>query len=541
MLDLPGELWTHVFDLAADEDVIFQHGLPTTMAESAWFKTFHGEWALRSPQDALGLVQTRSYATKKAIVRTCKKWRSLGSEFLFRCLYFTDPARLLTLCAILDSSSAAATTTTASLGWWTKRIHLTRFYAATTRKTTAESLQDALISIIRHCPNLEIFIIDWPLGRTTFGPVADALATFTSKSLRTLHVNVPSSALPKVIWALDSLPHLFAVHIELEQSTSAEDATASEDTHLGAAGEIRLHLPGLRQLSLQGYIQEFVEQATGWALPALRHLSLNCGMRRIDLPDTLAFLAVHGTPLLFLDLYSIPTMPLPRILAACPALTTLCFNADWALLRANDDDDQPPLAHERLTSIGMHGLAYAFGVGYAAAHSQGDPLSALIVTSANDRTFSALCVRERFPALRRLRVLSRSLLGELDRENGPAAENGGMARWEHWWETCHRAGIRLEDCTGAVLGELPQDPPESESEDEEEDDEDEEETGEWKIAVPPMDSECGTQLTELRQLLDECRAMEAGRDDDYMYDNPAARAMFPGIPPVAPDTGPTET
>lgn len=65
MLDLPGELWTHVFDLAADEDVIFQHGLPISMAESAWFKDFWGEWALRSPQDALVLVQTRSYATKK--------------------------------------------------------------------------------------------------------------------------------------------------------------------------------------------------------------------------------------------------------------------------------------------------------------------------------------------------------------------------------------------------------------------------------------------------------------------------------------------
>lgn len=68
MPDLPAELWTHVFDLAADEDVIFQHGLPTTMAESAWFKDFFGEWMLRSPQDALDLVQRRSYATKKVCV-----------------------------------------------------------------------------------------------------------------------------------------------------------------------------------------------------------------------------------------------------------------------------------------------------------------------------------------------------------------------------------------------------------------------------------------------------------------------------------------
>ncbi|KAF7350092.1 hypothetical protein MVEN_01311100 [Mycena venus] len=537
MSDLPAELWTHVFDLAADEDVIFSHGLPTTMAESAWFKDFFGQWALRSPQDALDLVQRRSYATKKAIVRTCKKWRSLGSEFLFRCLYFNDPARLLTLCAILDSSSAASTTTTASLGWWARRIHLTRFYANTTRGTTPESLQDALISIIRHCPNLEIFIIDWPMTGTTFGPIADALTTFTSKSLRTLHVNVPSSALPKVIWALDSLPRIFAAHIELEASTPEDDSNASDDTHLGAASDIRLRLPGLQQLALRGQIQEFVEQATGWSLPSLRHLSLNCGTRRVDLPDTLAFLAVHGERLLFLDLYSIPAMPLPRILAFCPGLTTLAFNADWRLVRADDDDDEPPLAHERLAHVGLYGLDYAFGVGFAAAHAQGDPLPAFLVTSANDRTLQALCVRERFPALRRVRVLSRSLLVDLDKENGPAEEGGGMARWDRWWEACDRAGVRLEDCTGAQLGELPQDPPESESE--EEDDEEDEEVGEWNITIPPMQSEGGgTQLDELRRLLDECRAMEAGRDEDYMFNNPAAMAMFPDIPPVASGSGP---
>jgi hypothetical protein len=62
--NLPPELWTHIFDLAADEDVIFQYALPTVMAESAWSRAF-GEWSLRSPQEALNLIQRRSYATKK--------------------------------------------------------------------------------------------------------------------------------------------------------------------------------------------------------------------------------------------------------------------------------------------------------------------------------------------------------------------------------------------------------------------------------------------------------------------------------------------
>ncbi|KAJ7766118.1 hypothetical protein B0H16DRAFT_386555 [Mycena metata] len=535
MPDLPSELWTHVFDLAADEDVIFHPGLPTTMAESVWFKDFYGQWKLRTPQDALELVQRRSYMTKKAIVRTCKKWRSLGSEFLFRCLFFNDPARLLTLCAILDSSSAESTTATASLGWWTRRIHLTRSYANAARGTTPESLQDALISIIRHCPNLEIFIVDWPMTGATFGPIADALATFTKKSLRTLHVNVPSSALPKVIWALDSLPSVLAAHIEFEAST--QEATA-DDTRLGAAGDIRLRLPNLQQLALQGHIQEFVEQATGWDLPSLRHLSLTCGTSRVDLPDTLAFLTPHGANLLLLDLYSIPAMPLPRILALCPSLTTLAFNADWRIVRPDDDEEDPtapPLAHDRLTSVGLHGLAYAFGVGYAAAHAQEVPLPALLVTSANDRTLTALCTRARFPALKRVRALSRSLLVELDRANGPGEEGGGMARWERWWEECRAAGVRLEDCTGALLGELPQDPP-SESEDEdgsESEDEEEEDgvSGEWKSTLPP--AQVGSGLEDLRQLLEECRAMDEGRDENYMFNTPGIEAIFPGIPPVA--------
>lgn len=65
--DLPDEIWTHIFDLAADEDLIFQYGLPTSMAESAWFRSIITQWTLRTPQEALNLIQRRSYATKKVM------------------------------------------------------------------------------------------------------------------------------------------------------------------------------------------------------------------------------------------------------------------------------------------------------------------------------------------------------------------------------------------------------------------------------------------------------------------------------------------
>jgi hypothetical protein len=63
MIDLPSELWNAIFDIAADEDVIFDYSLPTVMAESTWFNSEN--WQLRTPQGSLHFVQRRSNATKK--------------------------------------------------------------------------------------------------------------------------------------------------------------------------------------------------------------------------------------------------------------------------------------------------------------------------------------------------------------------------------------------------------------------------------------------------------------------------------------------
>ena len=64
VVDLPAEIWIQIFYLAADEDIIIQHGLPTVLAESAWYKD-RDEWKLRSPQEAMEMLQRRSYAMKK--------------------------------------------------------------------------------------------------------------------------------------------------------------------------------------------------------------------------------------------------------------------------------------------------------------------------------------------------------------------------------------------------------------------------------------------------------------------------------------------
>lgn len=67
-MDLPAEIWAQIFNLAADDDLIFQYGLQTSFSVHAWWKAFHGDWLLRSPMEALNYIQKRSYFTKKVRV-----------------------------------------------------------------------------------------------------------------------------------------------------------------------------------------------------------------------------------------------------------------------------------------------------------------------------------------------------------------------------------------------------------------------------------------------------------------------------------------
>lgn len=76
---LPSEIWTRIFDLAADEGIIFNHDLPTVMAECVWFKTIFGQWQLRTAQESINLIQRRSYATKKVGVFLSKSLLRLTS------------------------------------------------------------------------------------------------------------------------------------------------------------------------------------------------------------------------------------------------------------------------------------------------------------------------------------------------------------------------------------------------------------------------------------------------------------------------------
>ena len=144
----------------------------------------------------------------------------------FSIVYISEIWRKRIYSAILDSSSSLATTVTSSYGWWTKRIHISRFYitpldttlvvAHDCISTIKDSFENALVSIIQHCSNHEIFIVEQTL-KGTFGPVADALKNYASRRLRTLNWNVTGDTLSKVIWALDDeLPCLITAPINIE-------------------------------------------------------------------------------------------------------------------------------------------------------------------------------------------------------------------------------------------------------------------------------------------------------------------------------------
>ena len=401
------------------------------------------------------------------------------------------------------------------------------------------NFENALVSIIQHCPNLEIFIVEQPL-KGAFGPVADALKTYSPRGLRTVQWNVTGDALSKVIWALDSLPYLISVHIDIETPVPPDQECAK----LGSATDLPLCLANLQQLSLRGFMTEFLEQSVGWDMPSLRSFAVDSGISQYDTPDIIAFLTSHGQNLVVLDLNLNvdPPVDVPTVLDICPALTTFTFNADWRLNVLGGVCNITKRPHLHISTIGLHGLSYAFGIPVGSSlgavagedSSYWSPLLTQIRGRYNDLNMAGIN-KSNFPKLRRIRALSQSMLNGLNRSNGPSSEIGS-ARWNRWSTTCAGSGIRLEDCTGQPLGTLPQDDEyEDESEedesgeeesddDEDQDGDDDDDSGEWESdeeepewgrRVSPLPEGNGRTM-ELTRLLEECRVMNEGRDEEMI-------------------------
>ncbi|KAH7919493.1 hypothetical protein BV22DRAFT_1022922 [Leucogyrophana mollusca] len=455
---LPPELWSHIFSLASDEDIILYPGLPTSFVPAAWYRyTFTPQLTLRTPQKALCILQCFAKPTKTSIVATCKAWRGLGTEVLMRCLFFSHIDDLFELAGCLAADPER--------GRWTRRLHVEHYGLG--EWGDSEIYVDLLRDIIQHFPNLEIFILDWRPMALCFGDVAGTLGKYC-RNLRTAYWHATVALVPKVIWVLDKLPNLVSVHLQFSTSASPHTVATTGELPLGVVESVHLTLPTLQELSLHGHAPLIIKQASGWSLPSLRYFSFESRSNEVSVHDVVGFLAAHGARLVFLDLNCITALDFPTILDLCPVVGTFCFNPDWpqahadAGLEATTAPTQTRMPaiwklvnrpHAHITQIGLHGLLFAFGVGLEPLAHMDSPA----YQRANDIYFGLLASREAFPRLERVRVLCRVVLSNMVSKSGPSVVSGTECRerWERWCGVCEELGVRLEDCTGALLKDLP--------------------------------------------------------------------------------------
>ena len=84
--------------------------------------------------------------------------------------------------------------------------------------TIMDHFENALVSIIQRCPNLEIFVVK-QLLKGAFEPVADALKRMRLEDSVQVHWNF----LSEVIWALDLLLYLITAHIDIETPMPSDE------------------------------------------------------------------------------------------------------------------------------------------------------------------------------------------------------------------------------------------------------------------------------------------------------------------------------
>ncbi|KAF9785508.1 hypothetical protein BJ322DRAFT_1006475 [Thelephora terrestris] len=492
---LPNEIWLCIFELSTVE-YLPNRELPNSMDKSAWFKNVFGSWSLQSPDELAVNAQKKRHKTVKAILSTCKRWRLIAGEFLFSHIAVFTLSPMHSLSDVLDKEP--------HLGTYARSIYL-----GVPEKPKPESLP-ILVSIIRRCPNVDTMVITWPLTSTYSATIADALISFTSKKIQTLRWNMSSSAQSKVIWALNALRKtLTSLELRFQAPTG-------EGNPLGSAGNLNLALPHLQTLSLHGSFQDFLEQCADWSLPALQHATLEYALNPHEFPPIDEFCAQHGTNLTYLDLDCLQAIDVAAILDLCPNLITFLFNGDWRLPPSDDHPTESKLTnspHPNIGTIGVHQLLFAFGVGRAA---KSEPFKIEYMQRCNDMNFAAVNKRN-FPKLQCVRITHRGLLRDLEQNDGPSQL--GLSRWEKWWDQCARQSVRLEDCTGGLLGTLPQDELGSDNGDDgEEEESDEYESEESETGGDWQEEDRPPTTRELRDLLEQCRRMSAEADRDGSAD-----------------------
>lgn len=364
---------------------------------------------------------------------------------MYRSILIGDPKRLHILAETFDKNT--------KLGWWAKAIYVYIDERLGIRDLNVVGMDDCVVSLIRHCPNLQVFIVDPQIESGSFLPIADALRTYCSSSLRSVQWKLAYHAQSKLIPALLGLRNLVSLQIDLSYPLEEMSSTLPGMRKISGVS-----FPHLKELSLQGAIQDFAEQVALWEMPELTSLFLDFKACRHDFPDLIEVLEEHAAQLETLSINAVPTLDVKSILKICPNLTTFCFNLDWQLEGMLVDSP-----HKKIQVIGLYGLRHAFGVGFPGQVALVNPFEAVIMRRRNDINFASIN-KLNFPSLTLVRVLETGLLSDLNRNNGPM-EGACYDRWERWFDACANQRIRLEDCTGDLLGTLPPQKDEGEYED----------------------------------------------------------------------------
>jgi len=444
---LPDEILRDVFELAVGNDPISSLEPWCCMAESMW-KDMIYDWHLLEPYQQVQFQQRENYVLKKSLMLVCKRWSRVGIDFMYRAVQVSDLAHLRILCAVLDTNSR--------LGWWTKSIYLYKDARLGAAGFAKEEMGDCISSLIRHCPHTVTFMVDPMVGALVFPVVADAIRTHCSESLTCARWHLSNQSQGLLIPALHSLRNITMLHLQISHAPSQETMKTSS----AIRPRLGVSFPLLEDFSLRGEILDILEEIPSWELPKLTRFTLDFANNVHDFPDVVEIITAIGMQLEVLNINSIPTLNVPHILSACPNLTTFCFNLDWQL-----EGCLANLPHKNIEHIGLHGLKHAFGVGYAASVAAVNPFEAIIMRRRNDNNFAAL-TKSNFPKLSAVRMLSPTILRDLNKEDGPS-KGVCYERWERWWEQCAAQRVRLEDCAANLLGTLP-DAGESDNEEEEE-------------------------------------------------------------------------
>lgn len=214
-------------------------------------------------------------------------------------------------------------------------------------------------------------------------------------------------------------------------------------------------LPYLKTLRLFNVDFGMIRYICSRQMPALANLSVDVVVDRMQCPECPPMIIIEpalrafGKTLLNLDLlgYNMLTFDMVFVLNSCPALTSLSFHIDWQFSEGTHD-----LRHEQIEKIGIHGTTFLVLAGPHERFTSVPDQDEIDNAAANIRWFST----SNFPSLKVVQATCPSLVTRYVARGGRSAvDEGKSPGFLDLVARCEPEGIRFEDCTGGLFGQVP--------------------------------------------------------------------------------------